>query len=171
VHNAAADWGIFMNIKRGLFRLWVVLTLLWVVGVAFVGGGNITSDTAWGGQPWLADPIAAFPVLCSDYRGKQGADFQVKRAFEPWNEYRQPSQACWYDAAKFRQLWPEYKDLSDNEVMDKLYTRLDWYHASFDPLYNTKVVLMKALIPPAVIFVIGFLFVWAFSGFARPKTP
>ncbi|NEI11057.1 hypothetical protein GR220_03490 [Rhizobium leguminosarum] len=159
-----------MNIKRGLFRLWVALSLLWVIGVGVVEWSNVTSDQAWGGQPWLADPIAAFPVLCSEARGTSGVDYQVKAAFEPWNQYRDNKQACWYDAAKFRQTWPEYKDLSDNEVIDKLYDSLDWYHPSLDPLYNTKIVLMKAFIPPVVIFLIVSLFVWAFAGFARPKT-
>lgn len=158
-----------MNIKRGLFRLWVVLTVLWVAGVILVGWNNITDDPAWGGQPWLASPIASFPVLCSEARGAAGVDYVAKVANEPWNQYRDNRQACWYDAAKFRQMWPEFKDLSDNDVLDRLYTDLGWYHSSFDPLHNTKIVLMKALIPPAVIFVIGGLFVWAFAGFARPR--
>jgi hypothetical protein len=33
-----------MNYRRGLFRLWVILTVLWIGGVAFVTGPDVYRD-------------------------------------------------------------------------------------------------------------------------------
>jgi hypothetical protein len=38
----------------------------------------------------------------------------------PWNDYRAKS-VCWYDIKKFCAVFPEYRDLSVNELAEKLY--------------------------------------------------
>lgn len=36
-----------MNYRRGLFRLWVILTVLWIAGVAFVSGPAVHHEFRW----------------------------------------------------------------------------------------------------------------------------
>ncbi|WP_160010717.1 hypothetical protein [Rhizobium sp. 18055] len=161
-----------MNIKRGLFRLWIVVSFLWVAAVGFMGWQEISKDRWWIGNPWYeADLIADLPVRCEQARGAKGTDYAVRHAAEPWNRYRDPPQACWYTEDRFRALWPEYKDLAFATVSADLYRTLGWSpRFDGDRFLRTRPIAYFAFIPPLVVMIIGCLFVWAVSGFARQKT-
>ncbi|ASY58291.1 hypothetical protein [Sinorhizobium sp. CCBAU 05631] len=162
-----------MNIRHGMFRLWLVVSILWVAVIVVIGWDNIIQDRWYAGAPfWEGDPLAELPVVCADARGIVNTDYTSKSAVEPWNRDRSPSYACWYEEARFRALWPEYSDLTHLQISDKLYERLGWSRQfQGDQFERTKPVLLFALLPPAVLFLIGALFLWAFAGFARPKEP
>jgi hypothetical protein len=54
-----------MNYRRGVFRLWVILAVLWIGGVAWMSGPNVYQGfvpASWPGTPML-------PVKCSEARG------------------------------------------------------------------------------------------------------
>lgn len=123
------------------------------------------------GSPfWENDPLAELPVPCPDARGIANTDFTAKMAVEPWNRYRDPSHACWYEESRFRTLWPEYADLTHLQISGKLYERLGWSREfEGNKFERTKPVVMFALLPPVILFLIGALFLWAFAGFASPK--
>ncbi|MBB3388930.1 hypothetical protein FHT82_001653 [Rhizobium sp. BK275] len=160
-----------MNIKRGLFRLWLVLSLFWVIGAGVVGSGSIKSDKWWKGDEWWEKAEPSFlPVRCEDARGTINVDYEKLDAFEPWNQYRNPSTACYFTIEKFRALFPEYKDQSREEISKKLYDRIGWEPVFDGDRYeHTKIVAAVAFGPPLVLLIIGGLIGWAFAGF-KPST-
>ena len=105
-----------MNWRRGLFRLWLVGSALFVLAVAFVSYTSIKSDfDATALQRFAeANDMLMVPVRCGQARGVAGIDYERNPGFEP-NEV----DSCWYRMSKFRPLYPEYKDLSDKELSDK----------------------------------------------------
>jgi hypothetical protein len=157
-----------MNIKRGLFRLWLVFSIFWIAGVGLLGADTIKADKWWKGNEWWEDPPLAFlPVQCGDARGVKDKDYEAQQAFEPWNIYRTPSTACFYTVENFRRLFPEYKDLSREDLSKKLYAKLDWAPAfDGDRFEHTKTVTSAALIPPLATLLCGSLIFWAFAGFS-----
>ena len=164
-----------MNIKRGLFRLWLALSFLWVLAVGALGYDQISSDPYY--QPpleasgWKFIPIV--PVFCSDVRGVAGKDYTTKqdKSPGPWDAYAKPNpfDNCWYELPVLRKLWPEYADMSDSALSDMLYDKTG--HHLPDPLDSTKRFALVAFLPPAVVFFFGLLMVWVVSGFARSKQP
>jgi hypothetical protein len=76
-----------------------------------------------------------------------------------------PDQACWYTLESFRKLYPEYSDLSPDILASRLHSQARVYGS--DPGYWIETVFEAALIPPAIVLILGAAFVWAFSGFAR----
>ncbi|MDI7862374.1 hypothetical protein MRS76_10430 [Rhizobiaceae bacterium n13] len=132
---------------------------------------DIQRDRWIAGDPWWeADALADLPVRCEEARGAVNVDYRIEDAAEPWNRYRTPSQACWYDEAKFRALWPEYTDLKHEDLSRKLYQSLGWSpEFDGDRFERTKMAALFALVPPLFLLVIGAALAWAFSGFRRPK--
>jgi hypothetical protein len=155
-----------MNWRRGLFRLWIVGSALFVIAVASISYSNIkkqfddAANAAWG-----ASDEVLVPQLCGDARGVAGADYTTEQGGP--EDKPNPFDKCWYAMSKFRRLYPEYNDLSDNELTRKLYP----YHgipAPTEPPNPWATVGMWAGIAfgiPLVVLVLGSSLVWAFSGF------
>src|SRR5215831_20312990 len=101
-----------MNWRRGLFRLWIVGTALFVIAVAFVSYSEIKlqfDETAL--ARWVeANSALLVPQLCGDARGVAGVDYSTE------NDKPNPFDKCWYEVSKFRPLFPEYNNLSDKEL-------------------------------------------------------
>src|SRR5262245_15569176 len=94
-----------MNIRRGLFRLWLVLAGLFALATAFVLAPGIKRDFQLAGVVW------DLPADCSKARGVAGKDYSVLESHPA---------LCWYEPSKFRKLYPEYNDLSDSALTEKL---------------------------------------------------
>ncbi|KQZ47447.1 hypothetical protein [Ensifer sp. Root558] len=160
-----------MNIKRGMFRLWLVFSVLWIASMTVIWWPDIQRDT-WtiGDRWWEADALANLPVRCEYARGAINADYRIGVAAEPWNQHRAPSQACWYSEKRFRALWPEYADLDHASLSNKLYQSLGWTpQIEEDRFERTKRAMFFAFIPPILLLAIGSALFWALSGFSRPK--
>jgi hypothetical protein len=68
-----------MNWRRGLFRLWIVGSVLFVIAVAFVSYSDIKRE-------FNAASLSKFvllPVLCGDARGVAGKDYTTKEGQSP----------------------------------------------------------------------------------------
>jgi hypothetical protein len=149
-----------MNWRRGLFRLWIVGTVLFVMAVAFVSYDEIKAqfdETAL--TRWVeANDVLLVPQLCGDARGVAGVDYSTE------------NDACWYAISKFRPLYPEYNNLSDKELSRKLYA--DRGIPIRDPPNPWATLGMWAGIAfgiPLAVLVLGASLVWAFSGFAAKR--
>jgi hypothetical protein len=160
-----------MNWRRGLFRLWIVGSALFVLAVA----GTSYSDIK---QKFNAVGLSQFvllPVLCGDARGVAGKDYTTREGQSPgpWDSYANPSSLdnCWYGMSKFRPLYPEYKDLSDNELRRKLYAMIgvELYDYPPNPWATIGMWASIALGVPLVVLALGSSLVWAFSGFAAKQ--
>jgi hypothetical protein len=88
-----------MNFRRGFFRLWLVFSILFVIGTAAVFYRDVRSEFEKAAV--IANSILMVPVACNDARGKAGIDYEV---------FDDPSKTnkCWYQVPKLRALFPEY---------------------------------------------------------------
>ncbi|MBN9033816.1 MAG: hypothetical protein BGO05_09875 [Rhizobiales bacterium 63-7] len=158
-----------MNIKRGLFRSWVVVSLLWLAVTSPLVVGMASGDK-WvkGSEWWEKEPLNLLPVRCEEAKGQAGSDYQIAAAFEPWNKFREPGQACFYTLEHFRAFWPEYENMDKAAVSKALYSKIGWSMVfDGDRFENTKTAAMIAIVPPVAIYLIGLLVMWAVAGFRK----
>ncbi|MER8639305.1 hypothetical protein [Mesorhizobium sp. M1365] len=76
--------GWLMNIKRGLVRVWIVLSAAYVVGVCYVYGPAVKEGFDRENQFETFDVSRyTVPVLCSGARGQEGPDFEREHVITP----------------------------------------------------------------------------------------
>jgi hypothetical protein len=156
-----------MNSRRGLFRLWIVGSVMFVIAVAVISYGEIKNQfNAVAPPPPPQGSEILVPQLCGEARGVAGVDYSTKRGppnvfdkFDNPNRY----DKCWYAMSKFRPLYPEYNNLSDYELIQKLY-------AVPNPWATLGVWTIIAVGIPLAALVIGASLAWAFSGFAAKRS-
>ena len=159
-----------MNWRRGLFRLWIVGTVLFVLAVAFVSYNEIKrqfDETAV--QHWAeANSELYVPQLCGDARGVADVDYSTERGQRDYfGDKPNVFATCWYAMSKFRSLYPEYKDVSEKELSRKLYADLDIPIRDLpNPWATLGMWSAIAFGIPLAVLVLGASLVWAFSGFA-----
>jgi len=84
-----------MKWRRGLFRLWIVGTALFVLAIAFISYSVIEEqfeETAL--QHYLeANVDLLVPQLCGQARGVAGTDYSTQQARNPgpWDTYSKPN--------------------------------------------------------------------------------
>src|SRR4051812_4539964 len=106
-----------MNFRRGFFRLWLVVSALFILAVGFFAYEKVSGEFAKASQDWSSAGILLLPVDCREARGNSGTDYTPPDS--PWNSYTAVAR-CWYKVGDFRRLYPEYKDLSDDAVSTKM---------------------------------------------------
>jgi hypothetical protein len=158
-----------MNLRRGLFRLWIVGSALFVLGVAFVGYSEIKKQfDATALQRWVeANDALLVPQNCGQARGVAGTDYSTQQEGYPGDPYAKP---CWYEIAKFRPLYPEYKNLSDRELSRKLYA--DHGIPTRDlptPWATLGTWAAIAFGIPLAVLAFGASLLWGMSGFAAER--
>jgi hypothetical protein len=75
-------------------------------------------------RPYGTREASGGPQLCGQARGVAGVDYSTKRGppnFVDKFDNPNPYDKCWYAMSKFRPLYPEYINLSDYELIQKLY--------------------------------------------------
>ncbi|KKZ86235.1 hypothetical protein B5K05_17395 [Rhizobium phaseoli] len=110
-----------MNIKRGLFRLWLVLSIMFAGLMYFINYERIRAEFDKAQlQAAMSNDTLMIPVFCGDARGTVKVDYTPERFPNAVN----PFDTCWYDLPRFRQLFPEYKDMDDTALADSLYAKV-----------------------------------------------
>ncbi len=160
-----------MNARHWLFRLWLLITFLWIVVLGVISWPMAIKDYGWADSSQLGQYRSAeLPVRCEEARGTVHLDYWVREAAEPWNrdDYETPSHACWYNEQRFRALWPEYKNMPLADLSAELYRSLEWSQQfNGDPYLHTKLAALVAFVPSLALFAVGRLFAWAFVGAIR----
>jgi len=115
-----------MNWRRGLFRLWIVGSVLFVIAFAVISYSEIKAEfSAVAPPPPPQGSEILVPQLCEEARGVAGTDYTTQKGQNPgpWDKYAKPEpyDDCWYTMSKFRPLYPEYNNLSDYELIRMLY--------------------------------------------------
>lgn len=143
-----------MNISRGLFRLWIILAVLFVFLVIIFNLDDLKHPTS------KFDSTTAklmLPVDCSLVRGKLDKDYSTNLK----------GNYCWYQISVFRKLFPEYKDLQDTELSEKLYKKVNIKSQPDNHLFWNAVqnILIYGLGIPLLLLALGFCLKWALAGF------
>ena len=147
-----------MNIRRGMFRLWIVSSALFVLGVSAALYSRIREEfrasridydaiaKKYGGDTLL-------PVDCGEARGVATTDYSVNDG------------SCWYATAIFRRLYPEYKDLNDHDLSEKVYTKAERPLTHPRPWAKVAEAAGLAFGVPLAVLALGCSLSWALSGF------
>jgi len=149
-----------MNVGRGLFRAWILVSVLWIIlGGSIIAYKIVAPDTIWGSfQPWLTDEEAGLPP-----RAEQK---QLSRAFSPIRLGR--PDMIRIEMPDGSQLYmPE--SLSEavrtriaEQFWDQRWSR--WGRAA-------AIVALWAFIPCLLLFIFGYSLLWVGRGFTRDCPP
>lgn len=150
------DWGVITPPKflRGMFRLWVVLSVVWISCVTFASFRTIETEFARGEK--RPSPAGLWlPVQCDDrLRGVEG------------NDYVRNRYACWYQSKAFRIQYPEYSDLEEGDLENRLYEKLGLIDA-WQRVLNASIL---ACAPPIAALFMSAALYWVLAGFrGKPK--
>jgi hypothetical protein len=171
--------GIEMNVRRGLWRIWIFVTVLWVIGASalayFLLPENIArksysyiyntrKDPTWmNEQNWPKD---LYKVMISPSKEKLTPDFSL-------GEYQYPSG--WDEEVKQgTMISAEFPDKSrlylsaqltkeDQNYVSQAFWDQRWKRWGMDALP----FVAGAFLPPIVLLILGSFMVWVGRGFAR----
>ena len=152
-----------MNVRQGMFRLWVVLSAVFVLGVVVASYSSIIQEFRFASQDWDAvfkeygGSGSLIPVDCGQALGVLSTD------------YSQSDGECWYVKDAFRNLYPEYKDLNDHDLNERLYAKAGRPLKHFHPWVKVGEAVGVAFGVPLAVLVLGFSLMWVGSGFSRTK--
>jgi hypothetical protein len=146
-----------MNLRRGLFRLWVVFAAVFVIAVGVTSSGGI--GAAFEQASIRKDVITGGPMVpvdCANARGFLWTDY--------WKE--KEDHQCWYPIARYRELYGAYKELDDDALVATLYEKAGMPRAdSLDPWIKLVETAAVAVGAPLAVLVLGWSLIWAISGF------
>lgn len=147
-----------MNTRKGLFRLWLVASIVFAICVCVVSYNRLREEFRISNTDY--DAIAKelggstlVPADCAKVRGNRGSD------------YSETENVCWYKMDDFRRLYPEYKDVKDKELSEKLYEKAGQPLKHLHPWKSVMEVVCVALGIPLAVLALGSALFWAFSGF------
>ncbi|WP_322884142.1 hypothetical protein U8C35_06325 [Sinorhizobium medicae] len=157
-----------MNIRRGLFRLWLVISVMFATVALLVAWGDISAEFQ-AAEKRAAIPNSSknlLPMGCWEKRGVPEVDYvsaHPKGECNPW-------EAVWYTVPKLEKLFPEYTSTLPNffNLQEDAYRKAGVPLNEAHPWKLVGKFSAFAFGLPALIFVLGFCFLWAFAGF-RPK--
>ena len=148
-----------MQIKRGLFRLWIVLASIWFAGGMILAYSEFQSGKRL--QKVFFDSVArGAPMNCKIARGTLHLDYKVDDGL------------CWYQIQTLRKLYPEYATRSDGDLIAFLKNAGNVRDPILpDPWRSFWEIVMSAVLVPAGFLAFGAAMFWAFAGFkGKPET-
>jgi peptidoglycan/LPS O-acetylase OafA/YrhL len=155
-----------MNIRRGLFRTWVVLSVLFIIVVAIFGWRTVEDEFQKAAfLELIKGDITLVPLFCEDARGKLNEDYTL----EPGRTYVLPKEKCWYEMPKLRALYPEFKAMTDDELVDKTYKKVGQKLTPVEPWWTVASLSAFALAIPLLFLALGSAIYWALAGFGGHK--
>jgi len=146
-----------MNVGRGLFRAWILVSVLWIIlGGSVIAYTIVGPDTIWGSfQPWLTDEEVGLPP-----RAEQK---QLSRSFSPIRLVRD------------NMVRVEMPDGSQLYVLDSLSEadRTRIAEQFWDQRWSrwgraAATVALWSFVPCLLLFILGYSLLWVGRGFTRP---
>jgi hypothetical protein len=159
-----------MTFRRGFFRLWVLGSVLFVIGVAVTHYDLVASEfkRAKERKEWSEVGLILIPIHCKDARGNSNTDYTGREG--PWSDYSKEGQ-CMYKIGDFRRLYPEYNNLSDNDLANQLYERAGRpLNAEPEPWHFVAWAVAIGIAFPLITLIFGWAVAWALSGFITRET-
>jgi hypothetical protein len=155
-----------MNLRRGSFRIWLVLSVFFIAGVGALSYEKVAGEFEKASQDWSQAGTLLVPMDCREARGAPKTDYTPPDG--PWNDYA-AVKGCWYKLPDFRRLYLEYRDLSDSAVADKLYAKANITLSPAKPWEALGIAVAVALGAPILVLLVGAALGWALSGFFTSK--
>jgi hypothetical protein len=137
--------------RRGLLRLWVIFAIIFIFAAITLNFDNLKYSKS------QFDPTTAtlaLPVDCTLARGELGKNYTSDS-----------EKYCWYTVSEFRKLFPEYKDLPDEKLSEKLYQSMKSKpdnHLFWDAIHN---ILIYGFGIPFLLLALSLCFQWIVAGF------
>jgi len=146
-----------INLRRGLLRLWVTASVIWVLGVAGFTYVDINRSREVAAQAAsLPDGFQViWPMRCSvELRGKFGTDYT-----------KESDGLCWYTTHRFRALYPEYADIDDRKLASQLHAKagVPLTEPSMWAIPSSRIAI--AIGVPFAVLALGWALRWVLSGF------
>ena len=154
-----------MNIKRGLFRIWLVLSVAFAVLTGALSYHSISNEFRKASFIRELDrsSVTLIPILRGNIRG-DAKDYNCNENY-PGN----PFETCWYQLPRFRELFPEYRDLTDDDLLEKTYREMGRHRNLSRPWAALFEALVFGLGVPLTVLLVGASLYWAIAGFV-PKS-
>lgn len=154
-----------MNIKRGRFRCWIVFSLAVALLTAVVTYHSVSSEFRKAAliREMERTSIALIPIVKGNARGDT-KDYNCD-GDDPANSFN----TCWYQIPKFRELFPEYRDLTDDDLLEKTYRKMGQPRTPARPWSALVEALAFGLGMPLAVLIVGGSLYWAIAGFV-PKS-
>jgi hypothetical protein len=148
-----------IDVRRGLFRLWIIFACLFVIAVGAASSYAIRREFEKAGEAKTAltriKRAGVLIVPCS-VRGKLAFDFSEQ------------SNRCGYEIPKFRAQHPEYKDLNGDQLLDRLCQEAGInIKMPFRPWTRVMQAAGIGVGIPVAVLILGWALLWAYAGF-RP---
>jgi len=160
------------RLRRGLFRLWLVLSAVFVLAVGWSYFDAVRTEFDRAELLYkMGHDRALLPMECNKARGIEDKDYT--RAQPSHGElYRlRPNQpTCWYTPDKLRVLYPEYATMGDVALAQKLFaaTGIPLQKAPAPFALGLRVALL-AIGAPLLVLALGTGLLWAIGGFLRER--
>ena len=150
----------YMNVRRGLFRLWIIFACMFVIGILVVSRYAISREFEKAGEMKsqreniIQSGVLRVPCFVPGHT-----------AFD-WSE--KADGFCGYDIRKFRTQHPLYRDLNDEQLLGRLceQARIN-VKSPFHPWRRVTEAAAIAVGIPGAMLILGLAWCWAYSGF-RP---
>lgn len=157
-----------MNFRRGFFRLWVILSVLFVGAVGLLSYNKIASEFTRANANWYKEGILLVPMACKDAIGKVNEDYTGPD--RPWNAYsKEPN--CWYKIPTLRRLFSEYATMPEDRLVSWLYKRAEIpIQEAAAPWTTLGVTVLIGISVPFFVLIVGIAVAWALSGFTAART-
>lgn len=162
-----------MNMQRGFFRIWLIISGVFLVAVCIFSYDTVSEEfkkSAFLVELDARHATAMIPVMRYQARGENKKDYdcdiEVSENANPFDQF----DTCWYELPNFRKLYTEYNDLSDQELTDKLYHAVGIPLSPVHPWTMLLKVVTVALGIPILTFFFGRLTFWVMAGF-KDKRP
>ncbi|QKD03516.1 hypothetical protein [Mesorhizobium loti] len=159
-----------MNLRRGLFRVWIVASICWLI---FVG-----SVTYWGVQRQIAEGDAfqrmkrdgfVIGTFCDEAKGQENVDFD--KAGKAFNEAMkdtagQEREWCQYSLAGYHKAHPEEASKTDDQILAANFITDDSH-----PWQTAFYGLVAAAAAPLAVLLVWFVGTWVMAGFRKSEKP
>ncbi len=166
-----------MNVGRGLFRAWIVISILWIAGAGIVAYVIVSPDTVQGSfQPAAQIKKEAMPGTSEEIDWtKPFYDLVVSPASAKLHVTFFPVE--WQHRDEWKNKSHILVNFPDGSVLyilkgyneaDKNYiTGQFWEQRWGRYAYTTGIVALWAFVPCVLFFVLGYALLWVGRGFRR----
>lgn len=158
-----------MNFRRGFFRIWLILSAIYTLLICIIFFDDVRQEFKKQAllSKWNEISVLLLPVLCDEARGEAKRDYNPPEG-NYFNRF-DAGALCWYEEPKFRQFYPEYRDLTTEMLSGRLYSKAGIATNRARPWTTLFVAVVTAIGVPLLVLILGAGLGWALAGFLSPS--